>query len=458
MNIVIVGAGSIGCYLAKIFSQEAYNIILIDKDAEKLSVLARDLDIATRIGDGTDWELLEDLVEFEPDLFVALTQQDETNLVSCTIAKQLGFPRTVARIRKSKYFMKSRLNFEQLFYVDYLIGPEKLTADAISNMIFFPEAIAVENFAHGQVQLRTVKIPPLWKKHNIALKKRKELEIPDDVMVGLIRRFSTKKKGLSQSEHIVFPHGNDVLNPGDEVTFIGQTEKIHEIHKKFYVSPKQSKSALILGGSLTSVYLTRLLENNGIKVTIFEKERSQCAYLSEILPEATIIHRDGLDFPYLKSEKIENFDVFVACTSSDEVNFLAGCMAKNQGCHRVILSLSDTNYSPLTTQLGITQIASARIHTANRILSIAREKSIASMVSMYNNQAEVMEVKVGNSSKITGIPIKYLGPLLPKEMLIVVIQSRGRVFMADGSRVLSPGDTVVIICSPKHLDDLRALF
>jgi trk system potassium uptake protein len=458
MNIVIVGAGSIGSYLAKIFSQENYNIILIDKDSEKLSVLSRDLDIAIRFGDGTDWELLEELVEFEADLFIALTDQDEVNLVSCSIAKQLGFIRTVARVRKSKYFMKSRLNFEQLFYVDYLIGPEKLTADAISNMIFFPQAIAVENFAHGQIQLRTVKIPFLWRKQNIKLKERKELEIPDDVMVGLIRRFESHKEGHTSHEHVLFPHGNDVLLPGDEVTFIGQTEKIHEIHKKFYVSSKQPKSVLILGGSLTSIYLTRLLESSGIEVTIFEKERARCTFLSEILPKATIIHRDGLDFPYLKSEKIENFDVFVACTSSDEVNFLAGCMAKNQGCPRVILSLSDTNYLPLTSQLGITQVASSRIHTANRILSIAREKSIASMVSMYNNKAEVMEVKVGNSSKVAGIPIKYLGPLLPKEMLIVVIQSRGRIFMADGSRVLSPGDTVVIISSPKHLDELRALF
>jgi trk system potassium uptake protein len=453
MNIVILGAGCIGCYLAKIFSQEAYNIILVDQDADKLAVLARDLDIATRVGDGTDWELLEDLVEFQPDLFLALTQHDETNLVASSIAKQLGFPRTIARVRKSRYFMKSRLNFEQLFYVDYLIGPEKLTADAISNMILIPQALSVENFAHGQVQLRTVKIPSLWRKQDIKLKNRKELELPSDVMVGLIRRFQSH----GEHETILFPHGEDVLMPNDEVTFIGQTEKISEIHKKFYVSPKQPKSVLILGGSLTTIYLARLLQSANIDVTIFEKKREKCQYLSEILPKATIIHRDGLDFPYLKSEKVENFDVFVACTSSDEVNFLAGSMAKNQGCHRVILALSDTDYLPLTSQLGITQVASARIHTANRILSIAREKSIASMVSMYGNKAEVMEIKVSKDSKVAGIPIKYLGPLLPKEMLIVMIQSRGRVFMADGSRVLSPGDTVVVISSPQHLDELRKL-
>lgn len=455
MNIVIVGAGSIGSYLAKSFSQETYNILLIDRDGDKLSILSRDLDIGTRLGDATDWELLEDLAEFNPDLFIAMTDSDETNLVTCCIAKQLGFPRTVARIRKSKYFLKSRLNFEQLFYVDHLICPEKLTADAILNMIMIPEALAIENFAHGQVQLRTVKISPLWKKQEILLKNRKELELPQEVMVGLIRRLGHHK---SKHEKILFPHGDDSLFPGDEVTFIGQTEIISKIHKKFYVTESSPKNALLIGGSLIGIHLAKLLNSNGLEVTIVDKNPAQCFYLSEILPKATIVHRDSLDFPYLKSEKIENFDVFVACTSSDEVNFLAGSMAKNQGCSRVIISLSDTDYLPLTEQLGITQVASARIHTANRILSIAGDRSIASMISMYNNQAKVMEIKVSKDSKIAGIPIKYLGPLLPIEMLILAIQSRGRVFVADGNRVLSPGDTAVVISAPKHLDELRNLF
>ncbi len=461
MNIVVIGAGNIGLHLVTCFSQVNYGIVLIDTDPYKLERAARDLDVVTRLGSGTDWELLEELMELSPDLLLALTNNDETNLVACTIAKNLGYPQTIARVRSNKYFQQSRLNFERLFCVDHLIGPEKLTADAISNMILIPGSIATESFAHGSIQMRTVKIPSKWKKGNIALAKRDELELPQQLMVGLIHRQVTreiKEKIVSQSEHIIFPHGSDTLQPNDEVTFIGENEAIEQLHKFFGLPLKIPKSVMIIGGSLIGINLAHTLQDHDIRVRILEKDFNKCRLLSEKLPYATIIHRDGTDYRFLQSEKVEDVDVFVACTRNDEVNFLAALLARDLGTETVIISLSDTNYLPLIGRLGITHAASARINAANRILSIAREKTIASMVSMYNNQAEIMEVKVSATSKIVGIPIQQLGPELPKDFLIVLIQSRGRIFVADGTRVLSPGDTVVVISNPKHVDEIKKLF
>ncbi len=456
MNIVIIGASDIGIHLATIFSQEDYRVVLIDKDPVKLEQAGRDLDIATRIGLGTDWELLEELLEFNPDLLIALTNDDEINLVACTLAKNLGYPQTVARVRKSKYFMQSRLNFEQLFCVDHLIGPEKLTADAIANMILIPGSVGIENFAHGMVQMRTMKVPPSWRKEKILLKDVQKLELPTDLMIGLINRATSHHEG--HKPRVIFPHGEDSLMPEDEVTFIGQTDAIGQLHRFFGTSVKQPKSVMIVGGSLISIYLAKKLQEHKIQVMILENDYEKCCLLSEKLPLCTIVQRSGTDYRYLQAEKAGDFDVFVSCTRDDEVNFLAGTIARELGCDNVIISLSDTNYLPLSERLGITQVASPRINAANRILSIARERTIASMVSMYNNQAEVMEVKVSMDSKIAGIPIRYLGPELPREMLIVVIQSHGRIFIADGSRVLSPGDTVIVISSPKHVDELKRLF
>ncbi|MCP5470405.1 MAG: Trk system potassium transporter TrkA [Chlamydiales bacterium] len=461
MNIVIIGAGSIGAHLAMIFSQEDYRILLVDNDPFRLDRASRELDIATRVGDAADWELLEEMLDFAPDLLIALTNDDEKNLVSCNIAKQLGYPQTIARVRKTKYFMQSRLNFEQIFCVDHLIGPEKLTADAISNMILMPGSVAIENFAHGQVQLRTVKIPPMWRKEKVRLSDRNALEIPNNVMVGLIRRKAEHElhgKVVSHKEQIIFPHGNDVLLPGDEVTFIGETSAIRNLHRIFGVTIRRPRSVMIVGGSLIGSHLSRCLRDHHMRTVILEKDFNKCSFLAEILPHATIVHRDGLDYDFLEQEKAGDYDVFVACTRNDETNFLSGAIARNLGCENVIISLADTSYQPLTTQFKITQAASPRVNAANRILSIARKKTIASMVSMYNNQAEIMEVKVSLDSKLAGIPIRFLGPHLPDDMLIVVIQSRGRVFIADGNRVLTPGDTVIVISSPKHVDDLRKLF
>ncbi len=459
MNIVIIGAGDIGLHLATIFSQVNYGIVLIDHDPQKLERASRELDVATKLGSGTDWELLEDLLELGPDLLIALTNDDEKNLIACSLAKNLGYPQTVARVRSNKYFLQSRLNFERLFSVDYLIGPEKLTADAIANMILLPGTIEKESFAHGSVQMRTVKVPRNWRRFETPLANREELEFPSDLMVGLIRREIGKPSmGHRKKEQIIFPHGTDVLLPGDEVTFIGEKKAVDKLHKFFGKPPKLPKSVVIVGGSLIGINLARLLQERGIRVRIIEKEFAKCQKLSEILPHSTVIYRDGIDYRFLHSERVEEADVFVSCTRNDEVNFLAGTIARDLGCEQVIITLSDTSYLPLIESLGITHAASARLNAANRILSIAREKTIASMVSMYDNQAEIMEVRVSPHSKIAGIPIRHLGPELPKDFLIVLIQSRGRVFIADGTRVLSPGDTVVVISSPKHVTEIKKLF
>ncbi len=454
MNIVIIGAGDIGLHLANIFSQIDYRIVLIDTDPQKLEQAARDLDVATRLGSGTDWELLEELMDFDPDLLIALTNVDEKNLTACTIAKNLGYPQTIARVRSNKFFIESRLSFERLFNVDHLIGPEKLTADAIANMILVPGSIGTEQFAHGSIEMRTMKIPKSWRKGDIPLSNRAELNLPAELMVGLVKRTLPS----TANEAVIFPHGHDTLQPEDEVTFIGESGAIKQLPKFFGTSPKLPKSVVIVGGSLIGINLARILTESNVRVRIIDNDFNKCRYLSEILPYSTVIYRSGTDYRFLQSEKVEEADFFVGCTRNDEVNFLAGAIARDLGCHNVIISLSDTNYMPLVNRLGISQAASPRINAANRILSIARERTIASMVSMYDNKAEIMEVKVSANSKLAGIPIRQLGPELPDDFLIVVIQSRGRIIIADGNRVLSPGDTVVVISSPKHVTELKKLF
>lgn len=456
MNIVIIGAGDIGLHLAMIFSQVDYGTVLVDTNPHKLELAARNLDIATRLGSGTDWELLEELMELAPDLFIALTNDDETNLVACTIAKNLGYPQTIARVRHNTYLNPTRLNFEKLFSVDHLIGPERLTADAIANMILIPSSIETENFSHGAVQMRTLKIPPKWRKGNIPLSRRGELELPEQAMVGLIRRHSPSLKNGKAS--LIFPHGTDTIHAGDEVTVIGETDTVRELHKCFDIPTKLPKSVMIVGGSLIGINLAQLLQEKGVRIRIIEQDFDKCTRLSELLPYCTVIQHDGCDCRFLQSERIGNTDVFVACTRNDEVNFLAANVAHDLGCEKVIISLSDINFLPLIARFGIHQAASPRLYAANRILSIARERTIASMVSMYDNQAEIMEIKVSIDSKITGIPIRQLGPQFPKDFLIAFIQSRGRIFIADGTRVLSPGDTVIVISHPKHLNEIKKLF
>lgn len=449
MNVVIVGAGDMGRYIAEMLSKEQHNVVLIDKNARKLEKAYSTMDVAVRKGSGSDWQLLDELLDLSPQVLVALTGDDEVNLAACSIGKHLGYPRTVARVRDSRFLNNSRLDFSHVFSVDYFIAPELLVANDIVKYMISPGSVTVEHFAHGAVQLRTLIIPSKWKKGD---KRLRELDLPSDVMVGLIRR----NQGMTST--LIFPHGQDFILPGDEVTFIGNTEAISELHHFFGIPQRTIKSAVIIGGSLVAINLTKLLIQRGVAVTIIDKDYEKCTYLSERIPQCTVLQHDATDLDFINAENIGKADIIISCTRSDETNLLTACLGKEAGCEEVVAILTNLSFLPLVDRLGITYSVSPRICAANHILSQIFSRMITSLISLYDNQAEIMEINVSMESKVVGIPLSELGPYLPKDFLIAVIQNRGRVMIANGSRIISPGDTVIVITAPKHVNDIQKLF
>lgn len=454
MNIVIVGGGELGRHVASILSKEKHNIVLIDKDPKVVQLISANMDVATRVGSGTDWELLEDLLEFSPNLFIALTSNDEVNLVACTMAKQLQYPRTVCRIRKSTYLDSSRLDFSRIFDVDYFISPELLSAHDIVKNIVNPEALFVEHFAHGALQLRTIQILKNWRAPKDTT--LRNFDLPQNVIVGLIRR-DRIVKGVATKE-VIFPHGSDEILPGDEVTFIGDSSVISEIHQHFGIVEKVVKSLVIAGGSLTTINVAKLLEDRNIDITIIEKDYDKCCYLADRLPHCTIIQHDATDIEFLRSEKIGSTDLLIACTQHDEINLLVASVAKEIGCDNILVMLNNISYVPMAEHLGVKNTVAPHITATNHILSQLFAGKVTSLISLYENQAEIIEINVSLSSRVVGIPLSELGPYLPHDLLIVMIQNRGRIMIANGNRIISPGDTVIVVTSPKHVDDLSRIF
>ncbi len=456
MNIVIIGAGEIGRYIASLLAKEQHNIILIDKNARKLAEASLTLDVAIREGSGTDWQMLDDLLELSPDLFIALTNSDETNLVACSIAKSLGYPRTIARVRDTRYLNRTRLDFGRIFDVDSFVGPELLVANDILKYMLSPGSITVENFAHGAVQLRTLIIPEKWRKSDKTLK---DLHLPSNLIACLIKReVSDPTNSLNTINQIIFPHGNDHILPGDELTIIGETDVITEAHEFFGITQQKIQSVILAGGSLTALNLAKQLQRRDIDIKILEKNYDRCTLLAELLPKCTIVNHDATDLHFLKAEKIGQADLIVACTGHDDTNLLAALLAKEVGCPQAIVVLNNTSYAPLLAHLGINHTVSPRASVANHILSQILSGTVTSLVSLYDNQAEIMEIKVPLDSKIVGIPLSELGPLLPKDFLIAMIQSRGRILIANGTRILLPGDIVIVITHPKYAKELERIF
>lgn len=454
MNIVVLGAGTIGTHLAQILSEDEHNVIVIDHDPKTLEKLSRTADVAIRVGSGTNWQLLEELLEQSPHLFIALTSDDETNLVACTIAKNLGYSKTVARVHHSSFIYRSRLDFGRLFFVDHFIGTEMILAHDLCKCITNPGNASVENFAHGAVQMRSIMISDdgYLSKYSLS-----ELKLPENLLIGLIRRKPSFGEEMT-TEKIIFPRGQDFLLPGDEVTVIGETKVMSQLNTLFNTPSKHINSVIIAGGSPIAMQVCHILEEEGIHVRLIEQDEGRCRFLAERLPHTTILNQDPTDLNFLSAEKVNLADAFVACTTSNEKNILAAALAKQSGCGEVIALVSDESYVPLLRRLGIFFTVSEKISVANRIQAIVQEESVISVASLYHNRAKIMEVKVSPDSEIVGIPIADLRQHLPEDFLIALIENRGRIMIAKGSNILAPGDTVIVICHPKHVNQLQKIF
>lgn len=445
MNIVILGAGDIGRYLARILSKNQHNVFVIDKDKNKLTELSQTLDIATRVGTGDDWQLLDSLLELFPDLFIAVTNNDDTNVVACSLAKQLGYPSTMARVHDTRYLNRTRLDFSRIFDVDYFICPELLAASELMEYVGNEKALAVKYFFHGAVQLKIIKVPDEWKLGEVPLS---QLDIPKGAMIGLIYR----------KNEVIFPHGSAVILPGDEVTCIGETEVIQQISDFFHLPRQKVQSIVLAGGSATAYHLAKQLEKRDLRVRIIEQDYARAIFLAEHLPSTTILNHDILDFDFLRSEKISQADLMISCTRHDDTNLLAALLAKQAECPDVLMILSNQANIPILNRLDIGHAVSPAIAASNRILSRITRKTINTLISLYDNRAEVIEMVVSTNSKIIGIPLADLGPLLPKNFLVAIIQNRGRVIVAHGKRILSPGDRVILITTPDHMEELEKIF
>lgn len=451
MNIVILGAGSVGSYLASLLSIDEHNVIVIDRDPKALDKLTQTADVATRLGSGTNWELLQDLLDQKPDLFIALSSDDETNLTACTLAKHLGYPKTVARIRDSSYLDRSQFDLAKLFSVDHFVGTERIVAHEVLKSILHPGSVGIETFAHGAIQMRTLILPETCPYIG---KKLSELRLPENLLVGLIHR----KPPQSYDEELIFPKGHHTLLAGDEVSFIGETPVMEELPQMLGIVEQKVHSVVIVGGSAITLQLAHLLQKQSIRVKIIEKEESTCLSLAAKLPKATILNQDGTDLDFLIQQRVGQADVFVACTCSHETNILSAALARQAGCKQVISLVSDASYAPLLERLGVTSTLSERSTMARRILSLIQAKAVTSVASLYDNRAKILEVKVSDYSEIAGIPLAELSAVLPQNFLIALIENKGEISVAKGNNRIASGDTVIVICSPEYITELQTIF
>lgn len=341
MNIIIVGAGEIGTHIALSLSAENHSIVVIEADEAVAAVLNSRIDARVIVGDGTSITLLIEAGVAECDLFVSLTSDNNSNLVSSSLAKKLGARKTICRVH-------SRIQRESLFIdqgehfgIDYLFSPERLTAVELAKYVRNPRNKMVEEIARGYVEIQQVEVAEESQLCGIPLR---EVDFPSRVRVGAITR----------GETTLIPTADDVLAEGDLVTLFGDPAKLQELIPLLrHRSGKAGQlNVVIFGGGEYGFSLAQTLEGWNCRIRIFEESPERCAELSDQLTNVTILNADATSFAEMKEEQIGDADFFIAVTNVDEDNVMTCLQAHSLGTRYCLPLIHRADYADAMTRFG----------------------------------------------------------------------------------------------------------
>lgn len=447
MNIIIVGCGKVGSTLAAQLNAEGNNVTVIDQDGDKVKAIANKLDIMGVIGNGASRSVQKDAGVDKTDLLIAVTGNDELNLLSCLVAKKSANCRTIARLKNPEYNTDAPY-FKNELGLAMVINPELAAAKEIARLINFPSAIKIETFAKGRVELLKFKLPdgsPLvgMSVKDVAIKMRSSVT------------FCTVERG----DEVFIANGNFVFDAKDVVSIIASPQKAKAFFKKINYQIQPIKDALIVGGGPITYYLCNLLEGSGISCTVVEKNIELCNELATDFDKVTVINADPADEDVLREEGISCADAFVALTNFDEENILLSLFAKKSGSRKLITKINRIDFDGIVSHLELDSIVYPKNITADTIVSYVRAmnnrrgSNIETVYNLIKGRVEAVEFIVGEGSPVVGKPLMELS--LKPGVLIATIQ-RGRTQIAPrGQDVIEPGDSVVIVTKDQTLTNIK---
>lgn len=447
MKIIVAGCGKIGRTIIGSLVAEGHDVIAIDSDNAIINDLLNIYDIMTICGNCADYDVLEEVSVKSAELFVAVTGSDELNMLSCFIAKKMGASHTIARIRNPEYNDKSIGFLRQQLDLSMSVNPELLAAIELFNILKLPSAVKIENFSRRNIEMIELRIKEGSGLDGVKLSEL-HLKYKSKVLICVVQR----------GEQVYIPDGNFVLQKGDKIGITAAPSEIQKLLKALGVLQKQSKFVMILGGSKTAYYLSKMLISSGASVKIIESRLERCNELGEKLPKATVIHGDGAQQELLLEEGLRSIDAFVALTGMDEENILISIFAAANSVPKVISKVNRNELGLMAERLGLDCIVSPKDIISDILVRYARalENSMGSNVEtlykLMDGKAEALEFKVNPHAKVTDIPLKDL-KFKPDIIIGGIIRGR-KTIIPGGDDVILSGDRVIVIARDQRLQDL----
>ncbi|MGB3160332.1 Trk system potassium transporter TrkA [Carnobacterium sp.] len=445
MKIVIVGGGKVGEFLCAALSTEGNDVILIEKNSRILEKIVNKTEIIGIVGNGANYDAQLEANVPECDVFIAVTETDEINMIASIIAKKLGAKNTILRARDKEY--STHIDFlRESLGITMLINPELEAAKHMANLIKFPSALSVESFVYGRVNMVELEIKEKSKLDNINLVQFKNQH--KDIMVMIVLR----------GEQAFIPFGESVLQKGDRIYVTGGQKQLNKFYKAAGSYKEKIRSVMIIGGGRITYYLLTLLAPLKLNIKVIEHNEKKATELSSHFPEVVVIDGDGTDQTLLDEERMETYDAVISLTGVDEENVINSMYAAKKNIKKIITKINRISLMKILGSVGLQSVITPKRIIANSIIRFVRSleesegSDVEALYRLADDQVEVLQFKVKETSKIINIPLSQLNT--KNNLLIAYIIRKKKVIFPDGRDVIKPKDYVVVVSANGYFNDI----
>ncbi|MCH5376256.1 MAG: Trk system potassium transporter TrkA, partial [Planctomycetes bacterium] len=369
MKIVVLGAGTVGTWIADLLCQDRHSVTVVDVDPDHIRRINEELDVRAITGEAAHASVLFQADVLGADLCLAVTGDDEVNIVAASMAKAMGARRSIARVYAPVFRDLSTFDYQRHFGVDRMLSLEHLSATELARNIRTPDAFTVESFARGAIEVQEVIAAERMRAIDKPLK---ELRLPKGVRIGSIYR----------DGRLWIAGADDRVLVGDRITLIGRRENIDEVQDLFRTASTPRKGIVIAGGGETGQHLARLLQGDRFAVVLMEESRDRCHVLANTLPNVTVVQADATRRAVLEEERVGSADVFVACTGDDENNIMAGVEAREIGAAKIMAVVGRPDYADIVGRLGIDVAVSPRDVMARQVMSFLQSGPVVARMPL----------------------------------------------------------------------------
>ena len=458
MNIIICGAGRVGFTIAKQLSEQGHSITVIDTSSEDIQKIDDALDVKAIVGKATYPTILEKANAAETDMIIAVTRNDEINMVICQIAFSIfNIPKKIARIRSQDYLnpkFTTVYNKENL-PIDVIISPELEIAKSIQRKLEAPGALDSVPFADNKIRLLEILINDGCSLINIKLKDlTKKYPNLDANVIGIIR-----------DDKFLIPKKEDEVRKNDKIYVIINSSQTAETLEAFGHTEKVSKKILIVGGGNIGFNLAKNIEEtlDAARVKIVEKDKERAEFLASELNNTIVINGNGLDEEVLAEANLEEAETVLALTNDDEDNLMVSVLVekfakdeKEIEDKRTMALVNKPNYSLLQNSLKIDDLIDPRMNTVSSILKHVHKGTIETAYTIMNGEYEVIEAEIIETSELINKELKNSN--LPEEVRIGAVLRGDKIIIPRSDFVFLKEDKVVFLANKDSISVVENIF